>query len=256
MRQAYLILILIFYSQIFLGQQTYINNTTAYTNKTYSDTLNKPTINEITINPDFTFEFWSRPYISCFTWQKQEGTWKKKKNFILFNDQYEVSENDMRFTFDKNIQQDYFLLRFRTDKNSALKTKSIKIEYVYDFDKHFDGIEKELILDSDNNLQIPFKDIPNLDDLASIRIEYSLSNDEKRSGYITESEITNIKEKNIPNIVTIEFVEKPQKETIYRTTTGKFVNKQLEIISISKTKAKLPDYFNDITFEKMYELLK
>jgi hypothetical protein len=108
----------------------------------------------------------------------------------------------------------------------------------------------------DNSIEIPFKEIPNHKKLASIRIEYYLSENEKRFAYITEGNIANVKEKDIPNIVEIEFVEQPIKEIVYRTTIGKLDGQKLEIVSSTKTKTSLPDYLKEIDFEKYYELRK
>lgn len=113
-----------------------------------------------------------------------------------------------------------------------------------------------MYIDQNNTIEILFKEIPNHKKLASIRIEYFLNSKEKRCGYITESEVVNVKEKDIPNIVEIEIIEKLIKETIYRTTIGKLDGQTLEIISSTKTSTSLHDYVKEIEFEKFYELSK
>jgi transposase-like protein len=233
----------------------YVNNAKAYHNKDYSWFSNERSFCDLTILPDSTFSFYSRPYTSCSTWNEIKGKWKKENNTYTFLSQYEVSENDTRFIFSNDLTKKY-LLKFKTDKNSELKNRSIKIDYWYDYDAKIDHVEKTMNFNEDNSIEIPFKEIPNHKKLASIRIEYYLSANEKRYAYITEGNIANVKEKDIPNIVEIEFVEQPIKEIVYRTTIGKLDGEKLEIISSSKTKISLPDYLKEIDFEKYYELRK
>jgi len=251
-------IILILFTQFLFAQEkpvVYANEAKAYYNENYSWDSNEFSFCDLTISPDSTFSFYCRPNISCWTWQEIKGNWKKENNIYTFLSQYEVSENDIRFTFDKNLTEKY-LLKFRSDKKSELKNRSVKIEYIYDYDAEIDEVEKTMSFDSNNSIEIPFKEIPNHKKLASIRIEYYLSESEKRYGYITEGKTVNEKEKDIPNIVEIEFVEKPLKEIVYRTTIGKLEGEKLEIISNEKTKTSLPEYLGEISFEKYYELKK
>jgi hypothetical protein len=230
-----------------------VNDTNSYHNKTQNYFSNEPTFCDLTINSDFTFSFYSRPNVSCFTWKEIKGNWKKKKNIYTFSSQYEVKENDTRFTFSQDTTKKY-LLKFRTDKKSELKNRNIQINYIYDFASEIKDIQKTMSFNLENSIEIPFIEIPNIDKLAAIRIEYLLSSNEKRFEYITENKMINVKEKDIPNIVEIEFVELPKKEIVYRTTIGKIENEQLEIVSSKLTKSNLPYYLREIKFEKYYKI--
>ncbi|WP_264550158.1 hypothetical protein [Flavobacterium sp. N2820] len=250
--------ILILFTQFLFAQEkpvVYENDAKAYYNKNYSWDSNELSFCDLTIAPDSTFSFYCRPYSSCFTWNEIRGKWKKEKNIYTFLSQYEVSENDTRFTFSKDSVKRY-ILNFKTDKKSELKNRSIKVEYVYDYDAKKDNIEKIMSFNNTNSIEIPFSEIPKHKKLASIRIEYYLGANEKRYAYITDGKITNEKEKDIPNIVEIEFIENPIKEIVYRTTIGKLENEKLEIVSSTKTKTSLPEYLIEIGFEKYYQLRK
>jgi len=251
-------LILILFTQFLFSQEksiVYENDAKSYYNKNYSWNSNDLSFCDLTISPDSTFSFYCRPNISCFSWHEIKGKWKIKKNIYTFLSQYEVSEKDMRFTFNNDSEKRY-LLKFKTDKKSELKNRSIKIEYVYDYDAKIDDFEKIMSFNQNNSIDIPYTEIPNLDKLAAIRIEYQLNSSERRYGYITENKMVNIKVKDIPNVVEIEFVEEPKKEIVYRTTIGKLENEKIEIISSTKTNTSLPDYIIDIGFEKYYQLRK
>jgi len=250
------ILFFILFTQYLFSQEksiVYVNSATAYYDKSINYFSNETTFCDLTIKSDFTFSFYSRPNVSCFTWKEIKGNWKKEKNIYTFSSQYEVKENDTRFTFSKDETKKYFL-KFRTDKKAEMKNRNIKIEYMYDFYSKIDEVEKMMNFNQDNSIEIPFIDIPNLDKLAAIRIEYQLNSSEKRFAYITENKTINIRENDIPNIVEIEFVEFPKKETVYRTTIGKIENEQLEIVSSTLTKTSLPYNLREIGFEKYYKI--
>lgn len=252
------IFFLIISTQLLFAQENtlvFVNNAKAYSNKNFYEFSNERSFCDLTISPDSTFSFYSRPHLSCSTWHEIKGKWKKEKNMYIFSSEYQITENDTRFTFSKNYAKKYFL-KFRTDKKSPLENRNIKIEFIYDFDAEIDDVLKIMSFNQDNSIEFPFEEIPNHDKLASIRIEYNLSSSEKRDGYITESKAVNVKVKDIPNIVEIEFVEQPKKEMVYRTTIGKLVGDKLEIVSSSKTKTSLPEYLTEIEFEKYYELRK
>lgn len=250
------ILIFILFTQYIFSQKksiVYVNSAKAYYDKSINYFANEKTFCDLTINSDFTFSFYSRPNVSCFTWKEIEGKWKKEKNIYTFSSQYELIENDTKFTFRNDTTKKYFL-KFRTDKKSVLKNRNIKIQYEYDFNAKIDEVKKIMIFNQDNSIEIPFTDIPNLEKLAAIRIEYQLNPSEKRFTYITENKTINIKENDIPNIVDVEFIEFPKKEIVYRTTIGKIENEQLEIISSTLTKSSLPYYLKEIGFEKYYKI--
>jgi hypothetical protein len=261
---ATLLLILTTAGQTIYGQTkaiTFRNNLNSY----YSETRPKdslmgfrffePKINEITLNPDATFEFWSRPHMSCHTWHSYKGTWKRFKDTIFFYDNYQVDELDTRATYKKDSKKE-FIITFKTDKNLDLKNRNIKIQYWYDFDAHLENPETNFTLTADNSVIIPFADIPNLHKLASIRVEYLLNFTEKRFNFLTENKAVNVKQADIPNIINVEFVEKPKKEIVYRTIKSVVKDGNLKILSITKTKVNLPDYYRDIEFEDSYELSK
>jgi len=254
----------IFSGQTSFGQNkaiTFSNDFNAYYSKTRpNDTLIgfrffEPKINDITLNTDATFEFWSRPSMSCFTWHSYKGTWKKSNDTLLFYDKYQVDENDTKATYKRGSKQE-FLITFKTDKGSVLKNKSIKIQYEYDYDAHLDNIERTFSLNADNSIIIPYKEVANLDKLAAIRIEYLLNYTEKRYNYLTENKTINVKQVDVPNIIDVEFLENPRKEIVYRTIKAVVKNETLKIVSSSKTKTILPDYYRDIEFEDSYTLNK
>ena len=243
---------------------TYSNDLNAYYSQTKpKDTLTglagirflEPKINEITLNPDATFEFWSRPHVSCFTWHSYKGTWKRNKDTLIFSDNYKIEENDAKAIYSRDSRQE-FVITFKTDKGSFLKNKSLKVEYEYDYDAHIDSPAVTFTIDSNNSVTIPYKNIPNLDKLASIRIEYLLNYTDKRYYYLTENKTVNVKQADIPNIIDVEFIESPQKEIVYRTIKAVTKRDTLRIVSTSKTKTILPDYYRDIEFEDSYSLNK
>lgn len=252
------LIFLILLSQSLFCQEkavVYENDATAYWNKSRNEFSNEETYCDLTINPDSTFSFYSRPAMSCFTWHEIEGKWKKRNEIYTFSSQYEVSENDTRISYNQNSSKK-FLLKFKTDKNSELMNRNIKIEYLYDFDSKLEDVEKSMNFNQNNIIEIQFSEIPNFDKLASIRILYLLNSKDRRDGYITKNKYVNVREVEIPNVVEIEFVEIPKKETIYRTTIAKLHNGKLEIISNDKTKTTLPEYLSEIGFEKYYNLRK
>jgi hypothetical protein len=209
-------------------------------------------IHEITLSEDSTFEFWSRPSpSSCITWHQYKGKWSKKKDTIFFRNDYEIVERGIRATYRRDSRPS-FLLSFRTDNNSELFSRSIKIQFIYDFNAHLNDTEKVFDLKSDNTIEIPFEGIPNFGQLASLKIEYRLRSNEKRIGYLTEGKTANVKIANLPNNIYVEFVENLRKETVYRTIKGTINRRYLSIVSIQKTTPTLPDYYQDLEFENRY----
>jgi hypothetical protein len=191
--------------------------------------------------------------MSCFTWHSYKGTWKKNNDTLTFCDNYQVNENDIKTTYKRTSGQE-FVITFKTDKGAVLKNKGIKIQYEYDFDAHLDNPENIFSLDANNSVVIPYKDIPNLDKLAAIRIEYLLNYTAKRYNYLTENKTINIKQGDIPNLINVTFIENPEKEIVYRTIKAVIKNETLTIVSSCKTKTILPDYYRDIEFEASYTL--
>lgn len=255
-------LLLAVVEQTSYGQDTAItfsNDLNAYYSKAKpKDTVLRffePKINEITLNPDATFAFWSRPSLSCFTWHSYKGNWKKSNDTLLFNDSYQVEQNDTKAIYKKDQRQE-FVITFKTDKGSVLKNKSLKLQYEYDYDAHLENPEETFTLDANNSVTIPYNDVPNFDKLAAIRIEYLLNYTEKRYGYLTENKTINVKEGDVPNIIHVEFIERPKKEIVYRTIKAVVKGETLKIVSSYKTKTTLPDYYRDIEFEDSYTLNK
>jgi hypothetical protein len=191
--------------------------------------------------------------MSCFTWSNYRGTWKRDKDSIFFYDDYEVNERETRATYKKDSKQE-LIITFKTDRASDLKNRNIKIEYWYDHNAYLGNLEKEFTLNANNSIIIPFSDIPNFDKLSSVRIEYLFNFTEKRLSFLTENAKANIKESDIPNIIDVEFVEKPRKEVVYRTIKGIMRGSNLIILSTAKTKIVLPDNRRDIDFEDSYTL--
>ena len=212
-------------------------------------------ISKITLKSQTESEFRCFPIrSSCLTWREYNGTWERKNDTLIFYDQYEVVEKDARFTFSNQDQNKYYQLNFRTDKGSKLSDKNIEIQYVYDYDADLKDFKRKMELDTNFSLKIPFNDIPNRKELASIRYEYFLSNGEKRYGYITKTQIVNEKESELPNNIVITFVENPKKETIYRITKAILAYNKLIVLSKEKNKSDLPDYTNEIKFKEVYEV--
>ncbi len=228
---------------------TYLNDTSAQ--KALTD-FRKVRINEITIKPDGTFEFWNREHTSCLLWREYKGTWEKNRNKITFHNQYEVTEPDLRSSYKMDHQQKFYSIKFSTDKKSKLKNRKIKIIYIYDFDAGLTDVKKDMILHADNSILIPFDSIPNREELASFRVIYQWSETEKRVGYLMEDKSINQKEMELANQIQVTFLEKPKKEVIHRTIKGQIEKKTLKIISSNKTKTELPDYQDDIVFEEVY----
>jgi hypothetical protein len=210
---------------------------------------------EIIIMPDSSFEFQVRPHVSCLTWLDYKGTWRREKDTLFFGDHYEVKESGVKATYKRDSMQS-FRFSFKTDRNEQLSNRDIKIRYIYDFFSELQDVDKMFTLNPDNTLEIPFKNIPNLNKLASIEIKYQLNGTEERYGYLTQNKIANIKKGDLPNIIDVEFVHKPQKEIVYRTIKGVMQQGTLAIVSSTKTKSMFPDYQPDIELEETYELSK
>ncbi len=257
------LVILISAGQPLCGQSnpiTFSNYTNAYFNEKREDVLPGlrffgPQINEITLTSDTTFEFWSRPNVSCFTWKSYKGTWKKYKDTLFFSDSYQVKEIDTKATYKRDSKPE-FIITFKTDKGSFLKSRSIKIQYEYDYNAHIDSPEKTFVLNANNSVVIPYTDIPRMDILAALRIEYFLNGTEKRYTYLTENNVINVRKLEVPNIIDVEFVERPGEEMVYRTIKAVVKTDTLKIVSSSKTKTVLPDYSREILFEDSYTLKK
>lgn len=255
----YLIPIFFLVSNCFFGQQKtlkFVNDDHSYYDKSRNDFSNySHIINDIVMKPDSTFEFDSRPYYSCVTWKNYKGKYQIINDTIVFQDNYLVEDDKVRVFYNRT-SDDFYLLKFGTDKKSYLNNRSIRIEIQYDFDAKIDDIEKTYIMDSNNEVKILFKDIPNLEKVANIRIEYLLSPTDRRSEYLTENNTINVRDSELPNHIEVEFIEIPKKQVVYRES--KFLRKDNKLIFLStfKTKTMLHDYNRTIEFEKYYTLKK
>lgn len=220
------------------------------------DTIRSNKIQEIIIHPDSTFEFWSVPFpSSCFTWHTYKGTWGVENDTLVFLDHYEVMENDVQASYQKNTTT-AFLISFKTDKNSALTTRKIKVQFIYDFKENLADVDSVFELSERNTLTIPFTGIPYFNQLASLKIEYQLNDKDIRSGYLTTNKTINLRHDGIPNIINVRFIEVPRKEVVYRTFKGVFKGNSIIIVSSNKTRSSLPEYWQDIEFESSYILTK
>ncbi|NRD24896.1 hypothetical protein HNV10_16700 [Winogradskyella litoriviva] len=212
-------------------------------------------ISEITLKTNNEFEFWSRPVInSCLTWREYNGTWEKKNDTIIFYDQYELKASDSKFRFSSNEQNEFYYLKFKTDKDSDLTNKNINIAFVFDLgSEEWDFEEREMTLEDDFSLKIPFENIPNIDKLASIRFLYYLENGEKRFEFISADETVTIKEKVLPNWIEVTLIEQPEKEIVKRITKAILIDNKIRIISSKKNNTNLADETPELIFKEFYE---
>lgn len=220
------------------------------------DTIRSNKIQEIIIHPDSTFEFWSVPIpSSCLTWHEYKGTWGIEKDTLVFLNHYEVMENDVQASYQKNSTK-AFLISVKTDKKSVLTNRKIKVQFIYDFKEDLEDIDSVFELSERNTLKIPFTSIPYFNQLASLKIEYQLNDDDVRSGYLTTNKTVNLRHDDIPNIINVRFIVVPRKEVVYRTIKGVFKGNSIIIVSSDKTRCSLPEYWQDIEFESSYILTK
>ena len=98
-----------------------------------------------------------------------------------------------------------------------------------------------------------FENIPNINKLASIRFLYYLENGEKRFGFISADETITDKEKDLPNLIKVTFIEQPEKEIVKRITKAIFIDDMIRIISTKKTNTHLADETPELIFKEFYE---
>ena len=193
--------------------------------------------------------------MSCRTWQLYKGTWMKEKNTLFFYDNYEVLENDVKVSYGRAAKQS-FVIELKTDRGSPLKNRQVRIQFFYDYATHLPEGDTTLSLNDADKLEIPFKHVPNLEKLASIRVEYQLSSEDKRYCFLTKSHTVNLKKGDVPNVAKVRFIEKPKREIAYRVSKATLKNNTLTVVATTKTKTILPDYHRDIKFESSYSLEK
>ncbi|MBL87861.1 MAG: hypothetical protein CMO82_14555 [Winogradskyella sp.] len=255
MKSIFAILFSLLLVQYIFGQKTpvsYVNDSRIGNNQGW---VIDNKISEITLKTDSEFEFWSRQVInSCLTWREYNGIWERKNDTIFFYDQYEVKASDSHFSFSTNNQNEFFQLEFKTDKGSDLTNKNINIAFLFDLGEEDWEIEEfEMILEDDFSLKIPFKNIPNINKLATIRFIYYLGNGEKRFGFISADETPTEKEKELPNMIEVTLIEQPEKEIVKRITKGIFIDDEIKIISTQKNKTKLKDETPELIFKEFYK---
>lgn len=236
------------------SQKTYVNNTTAYYNgkSEFENIANEnKTINEITLNTDFTYEMWMRPHLSCFTWTSFKGIWNRKGNNIVFTEKYEVNESN-NYQIYKQGSKDKYIILFETDNKILLKNLKVKIDFEYDFESEIKSNEPiNLITDTNGKIEIPLDKIPNQDKLASLRFEIDYKG-QKIYDYLTENEAVNKKTSEIPTSIKIIIIENPKAELVTRIIKAKVDKDKIKILSINKSKGELPDFNNELKLEKIY----
>ncbi|MFT3920851.1 hypothetical protein [Cloacibacterium sp.] len=236
------------------SQEKYVNDATAYYNsksKKPFGYINNPSINEIYINSDNTFEMWMRPHNSCFTWQEFKGTWKKTSDSITFSNHYEVKEADSYEILKKN-NSDKFTILFKNDSKKIIANQSIYITYEYDFDSKINPDNSyEFTTNKNGIIEIPINKIPNFDKVASLKYKFQYKQ-RKIDSYITESDFVNKKAKEIPKDIVVVLIENPKKETVVRTVKTILKDNKLYILSSNKTKTNIKDFHNEWKFEKLY----
>lgn len=236
------------------GEITFSNNKSAFQDIFASEFETK--VNDIIIKQDSTFEFWSRPMRSCRTWSSYEGKWSKKIDTIIFKDQYEVYESEIKFSYPKNENKNYYEFEFKTDKNSSLKNRRIEISFLYDFDSDLENEKRKFEIDAKNKIKIPFIEIPNHGELASFELDYYLDEKERRRDYITLNNTINEKSGDLPKQIIVQIIENPITEIVYRTSKAIVGKDTLKVISCTKTKTKIPDHYTELEFEDEYKLEK
>jgi len=221
--------------------------------KTAIGTFRSNSIHEIKVSDDSTFEFTSRPAVSCLLWRNFKGRWKKENDTLYFWDEYQVDQKNTTSTYSTDQRQSFFI-GFCSDKHLPLTNKKMQVAYIYDHNSKLPDVERDFTLSTDNKLQIPFKDIPHYELLAAIKIDYLLNGSESRSDYLTTNRFLNMRQHDIPNIISVMFVEEPKHETVYRLTKGLIRDGKLFIISTKKSGGILKDYGEDFKFEDGYTL--
>ena len=256
MKNIFAILISLLIGQSIFGQKTPIS----YVNyEKVKDNSNNPLvvdnrISQISLTSKTEFEFWSYPVpSSCLTWREYNGTWERKNDTIFFYDKYEIIASDSEFSFSTSDKNKFYQLEFKTDKGSELTSKNINIAFVYDLGSDWDFEEYEMTLENDFSLKIPFENIPNINKLASIRFLYYLENGEKRFGFISADDTITEKEKDLPNLIEVTFIEQPEKEIVNRITKAILIDDRIKIISSQKNNTNLADETSELIFKDYYE---
>ena len=236
------------------GEITFSNDKSAFQDIFASEFETK--VNDIIMKQDSTFEFWSRPMRSCRTWSSYEGNWSKMNDTIIFKDQYEVYESEIKFSYPNNENQDFYEFQIKTDRNSILQNREITISYQYDFDSDLEDETRTFKIDKKNKVKISFSEIPNHQELASFEVDYYLSEKERRRDYVTLNNTINRKSGDLPKQIIVEIIEAPIVEIVYRTSKAIIEKDTLKIISCKKTKTEIPDYYSELEFEDEYKIEK
>ena len=145
-----------------------------------------------------------------------------------------------------------FIISFKTDRKKIIANQSISINYEYDFDSKLNSEKSiEFTTDKNGNIEIPINKIPNFEKVASLAYQFQYKQ-RKISGYISESNFVNQKDKEIPKEIIVVLVENPEKETVVRTVKAVLKDNKLYIISSKKTKTNIKDFQNEWKFEEFY----
>ncbi|ESU22791.1 hypothetical protein FLJC2902T_32530 [Flavobacterium limnosediminis JC2902] len=221
--------------------------------KELSDTDRYQTlIHQINISENSTFEFRHTPYVSCLTWKEYKGTWKQKRDTIIFTDFYVLEESDIKFEHSTLKENKFYDFTFVIDSQKKYSNESVEISFVYDLDSKIKNKQNTFITDSNGNIQIPFSEIENLDKLTAFRIQINL-NGEKKWNHFTTNNFVNVKKEELPNKIDVNIISKPSKETIKRETKAILSNENLRIISSRSEKSKLSNYSNRLNFSNNYK---
>src|SRR5690554_212942 len=123
------IIILLLIGQSLIAQDlpiSYVNYEKSKENSETTFPIGDDRVCQIKLKRNNEFVFWIRPLVnSCLTWREYNGTWKIKNDTIIFSDQYEIIENNAQYNFSNKTNNDYYTIKFQTDKKSKLTEKNI-----------------------------------------------------------------------------------------------------------------------------------
>jgi len=215
---------------------------------------NKTMIHQIKLNKNGTFEFRSPPEIGCLTWREFKGTWTQKRSTLILTDTVKVQTKDIEFEHNNISDKKYYDLIFKLDSKKMFADKPIQITFIYDFESEIKNTVSNFTTDTNGRINIPFKNIKNLNFLSAFRIEVMLENGEKRWDYYTTNNYVNRKEKDLPNTVIANIKSSTYKQTIIRTTKASISGEELQIASSKSQKSKLSQLVTPLAFGTSYKL--
>ncbi|GLB47885.1 hypothetical protein [Neptunitalea lumnitzerae] len=241
-----------------LENKTFINGSTAYWNKT-SDLDTSKSINDITLRADNTFQVYSRPSYSCWSWQSYEGNYTIHKDTLTMFSNYEVKEASYTISYSNTEKREAYRIHFNLDNNTSLNTETVFIAYNYDEYSHIKTTKDTLYTNTNGVLEIPFKRVKHRKKLTSIQIKLQRNID--YVVHIKNDNSLDIKPFEIPNTIQVALKTNPKIDTVYRTVKAILNDTFLRVISINKTVSKYPEadygngiYFHDLHYESIYTL--